>query len=78
MSKSQQMVHLTVKSSKLKLNKLKLSKINTYYIFHFLRTKVVRVKSEYKNDLISLNLDTEFKALKPVITASAVIAYNGI
>ncbi|VVC29392.1 Eukaryotic porin/Tom40,Porin, eukaryotic type [Cinara cedri] len=41
------------------------------------QTKVVRVKSEYKNDLISLNLDTEFKALKPVITASAVLAYNG-
>uniref|UniRef100_A0A2S2NA79 Voltage-dependent anion-selective channel protein 2 n=1 Tax=Schizaphis graminum TaxID=13262 RepID=A0A2S2NA79_SCHGA len=42
------------------------------------QSKAVRVKSEYKNDYVSLNLDTEFKALKPVINASAVVAYNGI
>lgn len=35
------------------------------------------MKSEYKNDLVAVNLDTEFKALKPVINASAVVAYNG-
>jgi len=41
------------------------------------QTKVVKVKSEYKNDYVSANLDTEFKELKPVINASAVVAYNG-
>lgn len=41
------------------------------------QSKAVRVKSEYKNDYVSLNLDTEFKALKPIINASAVVAYNG-
>jgi len=49
-----------------------------YLILIFQRSKAVRVKSEYKNDYVSLNLDTEFKALKPVINASAVVAYNGI
>lgn len=47
-------------------------------IFFFYRSKAVRVKSEYKNDYVSLNLDTEFRALKPVVNASAVVAYNGI
>ncbi|XP_025417362.1 voltage-dependent anion-selective channel-like [Sipha flava] len=41
------------------------------------QTKTVKVKAEYKNDYISVNLDNEFKALKPIINASAVVAYNG-
>jgi len=48
------------------------------YIILFKRTKVIKVKSEYKNDYVSANLDTEFKELKPVINASAVVAYNGM
>lgn len=47
-------------------------------MFIFQRSKAVRVKSEYKNDYVAVNLDTEFKALKPVINASAVVAYNGM
>lgn len=43
----------------------------------FLRSKVAKVKSEFKNDYVSVNLDTEFKALKPIINASTVVAYNG-
>jgi len=46
-------------------------------IFH-LRSKAAKVKSEYKNDYVSVNFDTEFKALKPVVNASAVVAYNGM
>lgn len=69
------MVHLTARSSKLKYKSIK---FNIFIIFIFRRSKAVRVKSEYKNDYVSLNLDTEFKALKPVINASAVVAYNGI
>lgn len=48
-----------------------------YSTFLSYRSKAAKVKSEYKNDYVSLNLDTEFKALKPVVNASAVVAYNG-
>jgi len=44
----------------------------------FQRSKAVRVKSEYKNEYVSVNLDTEFKALKPIVNASSVVAYNGL
>lgn len=47
-------------------------------LIYFYRSKAVRVKSEYKNDYVSVNLDTEFRALKPVLNASAVVAYNGM
>lgn len=53
-------------------------KYNYLQLFISQRSKAVRVKSEYKNDFVALNLDTEFKALKPVINASAVVAYNGL
>lgn len=41
------------------------------------QSKAVKVKSEYKNYFTSINLDTEFKTLKPVINTSAIVAYNG-
>ncbi|KAF0754263.1 voltage-dependent anion-selective channel-like isoform X1, partial [Aphis craccivora] len=37
-----------------------------------------RVRCEYINDCVSLNLDTNFKALKPIIDASAIAVYNGL
>lgn len=37
-----------------------------------------RVRCEYNNDYVSLNLDTKFNALKPIIDASAIAVYNGI
>ncbi|XP_050428994.1 voltage-dependent anion-selective channel-like [Adelges cooleyi] len=41
------------------------------------QSKSLRLKSEYKNDYVALNVDTEFRSLKPLINASAVAAYNG-
>ncbi|XP_060845327.1 uncharacterized protein LOC132924903 [Rhopalosiphum padi] len=41
-------------------------------------SKGVDVKTEYKNNHVSLSLDTKFKNLKPIINASAVAAYNGL
>ncbi|XP_050532765.1 voltage-dependent anion-selective channel-like [Daktulosphaira vitifoliae] len=41
------------------------------------QSKAVKVKSEFKNDYVSVNLDTEFRGLKPLINASGVAAYNG-
>ncbi|XP_027851581.2 voltage-dependent anion-selective channel-like isoform X1 [Aphis gossypii] len=37
-----------------------------------------RVRCEYTNDYVSLNLDTKFEALKPIIDASAIAVYNGL
>ncbi|XP_026820272.1 voltage-dependent anion-selective channel-like isoform X2 [Rhopalosiphum maidis] len=41
-------------------------------------SKGVDVKTEYKNDHVSLILDTKFKEFKPIIHASAVASYNGL